>query len=103
MVGICTLFVAARFAVRAWRRTWSFLISDIFLVFAVLCFALLATGDIIINLGTGSLSDPTSVEYAKVRFIQHSTLYTVINLFWDLLVELLGSNRFSPGLLPASV
>lgn len=68
MVTLCLITVGTRFAVRAWRRTWSFWLSDLFLVLAVLFLVILASGDTIVtsNLDPG-LADVESEAYAKVR------------------------------------
>lgn len=45
LLAICCLVIIARLAVRAWKRLWTFWISDLFLVLALLTFTTLAVGD----------------------------------------------------------
>ncbi|KAH6971468.1 hypothetical protein BKA56DRAFT_494317, partial [Ilyonectria sp. MPI-CAGE-AT-0026] len=45
LLAICCLVIIARLAVRAWKRLWTFWISDLFLVLALLTFMTLAVGD----------------------------------------------------------
>lgn len=45
LLAICCLVIISRLAVRAWKRLWTFWISDLFLVLALLTFMTLAVGD----------------------------------------------------------
>ncbi|TQN64548.1 hypothetical protein CSHISOI_10874 [Colletotrichum shisoi] len=45
LIFLCFVVVLARLAVRTWHRIWSFWLSEIFLVFALLFFIALVVGD----------------------------------------------------------
>lgn len=71
MVGVCTVAVAARLALRASRRTWSFWLSDVLLVLGVMCLTVLAILNVLLFSGMGPISDYSSPESAKVRHHGH--------------------------------
>lgn len=74
MVAVCTAAVTTRLAVRAWRGVWTFWVSDILLVLAVLLFATIAVGNIfIIGNQDSELADYSSAASAKVQLVSHNT------------------------------
>ncbi|KAJ0141096.1 hypothetical protein CTA2_1575, partial [Colletotrichum tanaceti] len=45
LLALCFVVVFARLAVRTWHRVWSFWLSEIFLLLALLFFVVLTVGD----------------------------------------------------------
>lgn len=69
-MGVATLFVGARFAVRVWRRTWSFWLSDICLMLTLLTFVAFACGDLANFIqGRTEFGTQYSASYAEVQFL----------------------------------
>lgn len=70
MVSLCFVAVCCRYAVRIWRKAWSFWLSDLFLLVAVISFTILAIGDIVVITNLDPyLPSLEAAGFTKVRFL----------------------------------
>ncbi|TKW48857.1 hypothetical protein CTA1_10305 [Colletotrichum tanaceti] len=69
LLALCFVVVFARLAVRTWHRVWSFWLSEIFLLLALLFFVVLTVGDTYtMAIGKNAFEDYYDEGFAKWKF-----------------------------------